>query len=93
MSWRAGARLLFGEEKMANESFDQTMEAFMSRSPFKPFIIELKTGVRFELDHPGATIWGPGTVTTVFKSPGGTLIFYDHDSVNRVIDVPAHSAP
>jgi hypothetical protein len=78
---------------MTNESFDQTMQAFMARTPFKPFIIELNTGVRFEIDHPGATIWGPGTVTTVFRSPGGTLIFYDHDSVNRIIDAPAHSAP
>jgi hypothetical protein len=76
---------------MTAEHFDETLEALVLRRPFKTFTIELNTGQRIELDHPGATAWREGYA--VFKSPGGVPIFFDHESVNQIIDAPSHSAP
>jgi hypothetical protein len=76
---------------MTAEHFDETLEALVSRRPFKTFTIELITGQRIEIDHPGATTWRGGRA--VFTSPGGVLVFFDHESVNQIIDAPSHSAP
>ncbi|MBI2808884.1 MAG: hypothetical protein HYX68_28210 [Planctomycetes bacterium] len=75
---------------MTAENFEETIGTLMALRPFKPFTIELNTGQRCEVDHPGALLWkGAG----VFKSPGGPLVIFDHDSVNAIINSPAHSAP
>lgn len=76
---------------MTVEHFEETLDALVSRRPFKAFTIELNTGQRIEIDHPGATAWRDGAA--IFRSPGGTLIFFDHESVNQIINAPAHSAP
>lgn len=72
---------------MTPEYFEQTFDILMSHRPFKPFTVELNTGQRFEIDHPGATIWQGGQA--VFRSPGGVLIFFDHPSVNQIINSPS----
>ena len=76
---------------MNAEYFEQTFDILMSQRPYKPFTVELNTGQRFEIDHPGAAIWKGGHA--VFRSPGGVLIFFDHESVNQIINAPAHAAP
>jgi hypothetical protein len=75
---------------MTAEHFETAIDALMALRPFKPFTIELSTGKRMEVDHPGALLWKDGAI---FKSPGGPIIIFDHDSVNQIIDTPAHSAP
>ena len=76
---------------MTVQHFEETLDALMAIRPFKPFTVELNTGQRFEVDHPGATAWRDGAA--VFRAPGGVLIFFDHESVNQIINAPAHSAP
>jgi hypothetical protein len=75
---------------MTAEHFEETIDALMALRPFRPFTIELNTGQRCEIDHPGALYW-KGTV--IFKSPGGPLIMFDHDSVNHIINDLAQAAP
>ena len=76
---------------MTAEHFQETLEALMSRQPFKPFIVELNTGQRYEIDGPHATAFKDGAA--VFLAPGGAPVFFDHESVNQIINAPAHSAP
>lgn len=76
---------------MTAEHFETTLETLMTRQPFKAFTIELNTGQRLEIDHPGATTWRKGFA--IFISPGGVPIYFDHESVNQIIHSPAHSAP
>ena len=76
---------------MTAEHFQETLEALMSRQPFKRFTIELNTGQRYEIDHPRATAFQDGA--GVFLAPGGVPVFFDHESVTQVINSPAHSAP
>jgi hypothetical protein len=80
-----------GGESVTSETFDQLLEALMSRKPFQVFTIELHGGQRFEIDHPRATVFREGV--GVFIAPGGIPIWFDHDSVNQIIEAPASSAP
>jgi hypothetical protein len=76
---------------MTVELFQTTLEAFLSRQPFKPFTIELNTGQRYEIDHPRAAAFQEGAA--VMFAPGGVPVIFDHESVNQIINSPAHSAP
>jgi hypothetical protein len=76
---------------MTAEHFDETLKTLLTRQPFKPFTIELNTGQRHEVDHPHATAFEDGAA--VHLAPGGVPVFFDHESVNRFIHSPAHSAP
>jgi hypothetical protein len=73
------------------EHFEEILEALMSRQPFKPFTVELNTGQRYEIDDPRATAFKAGAA--VFLASGGVPIFFDHESVNQIINSPANSAP
>ena len=77
---------------MTAEHFEQTLEAMMAERPFKPFVIELNTKQRLEVDHRGALLWNP-VDTTIFRSPGGPLVMFDHESVTQIVNSPAHVAP
>ena len=75
---------------MTAENFNQLLEALLSRTPFKIFTVELHGGRRFEIDHPRATVFRDGIA--VFIAPGGIPIWFDHDSVNQIIEAPANTA-
>jgi hypothetical protein len=75
---------------MTADHFEEVLDALTSRRPFKPFTVELHGGERIESDHPGAILWSSGNA--IFRAPGGTLVFFDHDSVNKITDAPAHAA-
>ena len=77
---------------MTAEHFEEAIGELMALRPFKPFTLELNTGQRIEIDSPGALLWNQ-TDSTIFRSPGGPLVIFDHDSVNQIINSPAHSAP
>ena len=76
---------------MTAEHFDETLRVLMLRQPFKPFTIELNAGLRFEVDSPHATAFKDGAA--VHLAQGGVPVFFDHESVNQIINSPAHSAP
>lgn len=76
---------------MTAEHFETTLSAFLSRRPFQPFTVELNTGQRYEIDDSQGTAHHEGAA--VFFAPGGVPVFFDHESVNQIINAPAHSAP
>jgi hypothetical protein len=75
---------------MTTDNFRKVLLAMLHRRPFKPFTVELNTGVRFEIDAPDATVIREGVA--IFYAPGFVPTHFDHDSVNRIIDSPAHAA-
>jgi hypothetical protein len=72
---------------MTAESFERTLRSFQRRSPFRPFIVELVSGFRFQVDHPEALILRDGLA--VFVAKGGSPTLFDHEGVSRVCDEPA----
>ena len=72
---------------MTAENFDNVLQALLTRQPFQVFTVELHGGRRFEIDHPRATVTRDGVA--VFLAPGGVPIWFDHDSVNQIIEAPA----
>ena len=72
---------------MTAENFDEVLNGLRRRQPFQVFTVELHGGQRFEVDHPGAIVIRDGVA--VFLAPGGTPIWFDHDSVNQIIGAPA----
>ena len=75
---------------MTIDNFRKVLLAMLDRKPFKPFVVELNTGVRFEIDHPKATVIREGVA--IFYAPGFVPTYFDHDSVTQIIDSPAHAA-
>lgn len=75
---------------MTAENFRKVLLAMIRRTPFKPFTIELNTGVRIEVDHPEATVIREGVA--IFIGPGFMPVYFDHDGVTQIIDSPAHAA-
>jgi hypothetical protein len=78
---------------MTQGNFDGAMERLLYRQPFKPFVVVLYDGSRFEIDYPSATLYRPGLGKSIFMSPGGVPIYYDHDSVVQIVDAPASASP
>jgi hypothetical protein len=76
---------------MTAENLEVSLEAFVSRKPFKVFTVELHNGNRFEVDHPRAILWRDGYA--IFAAPGHVTIYFDHESVVQIIDAPASDAP
>ena len=76
---------------MTVEHFQATLSTLMERRPFRPFTIELNTGQRYEVDDPHSTAFQDGA--GILLAPGGVPVFFDHESVNQIINSPAHSAP
>jgi hypothetical protein len=69
---------------MTEKHFDKVLAAFLDRRPFRPFTVELVGGEQFEIDHPRATVMRSGLA--IFLCPGGTPVYFDHDSVLQLID-------
>jgi len=76
---------------MTVENFEKVLRALLQRRPFKPFTIEMHTGERIEIDYPEATVLRQGVA--VFMALGPVPVYFDHLSVNKFIDSPAHSLP
>jgi hypothetical protein len=68
---------------MLAESFDSTLNAFMSRTPFQPFTVALINGDRLEVDHPKSLVWRDGVA--IYVAPGGIPTIFDHEGVNQFI--------
>jgi hypothetical protein len=72
---------------MTADHFHSVLEGLRGRQPFRLFTVVLHGGRRFEVDDPWALIFRDGVA--VFLAPGGVPIWFDHDSVNQIIDAPA----
>jgi hypothetical protein len=75
---------------MTADSFDQVLQALRTLQPFRVFTVELQTGSRFEIDHPGALVVRDSVA--VFLAPGGMPVWFDHESVSQIIGAPADSS-
>ncbi len=67
---------------MTAEKFETILDALTQLQPFRVFTVELNGGRRFEVDHPEALIVRDGVA--VFLAPGGSPIWFDHESVNQI---------
>ncbi|MBL8864294.1 MAG: hypothetical protein JNK93_01900 [Planctomycetia bacterium] len=66
---------------MTADNFDQTLQSFRDRTPFRPFTVVLHSGRQFEVDHPGALVHRDGVA--VFVGPGGLPNIFDHEGVEH----------
>jgi len=67
---------------MTSKHFERTLRAFQKRAPFRPFIVELVSGDRFQVDHPEALVLRDGVA--VFIAAGGKPTLFDHDGVCQI---------
>jgi hypothetical protein len=72
---------------MTAEHFESVLNRLLDRKPFHVFTVELHGGERFEIDHPRAVAIGYGVA--VFVAPGGVPVWFDHDSVNQIVEARA----
>ncbi len=75
---------------MTAENFDNILNALRQRKPYQVFTVELHGGEQFEVDHPGAIVIRDGVA--VFLAPGGVPVWFDHESVNKIIGAGADAA-
>ena len=68
---------------MTADNFDQTLVAFKSRRPFRPFTVALVNGGRFEVDHQDALVVRDGVA--IYVAPGGVPTIFDHEGVSQFI--------
>jgi hypothetical protein len=78
------------EEVMTAENFDRVLEGLRQHTPFHVFTVELTSGRRFEVDHPGALVVRDGVA--VFIAPGGIPIWFDHESVGQIVGASANES-
>jgi hypothetical protein len=65
------------------DNFDQTLQAFRERSPYRPFTVVLHSGRQFEVDHPNAMVYRDGVA--LFVGPGGVPVVFDHEGVEHFV--------
>jgi hypothetical protein len=75
---------------MTAENFEHILEGLKQRMPFHVFTVELLGGRRFEVDHPGALAVREGMA--VFLAPRGIPIWFDHESVGRIVGAAASAS-
>jgi hypothetical protein len=76
---------------MTADNFDKVLEGLRKLQPFHVFNVELSTGQRFEVEHPGALVVRDGVAD--FIAPGGVPIWFEHASVSQIVGAPASSSP
>ena len=67
---------------MEREAFERSLKAFVRRTPFHPFVVELVSGALVEVDHPEALVFRGG-VAVHFNQDGIPTLF-DHQGVARL---------
>ncbi|MGL6097868.1 MAG: hypothetical protein ACRC7O_18960 [Fimbriiglobus sp.] len=72
---------------MTADNFTRILNSLRLNQPSTVFTVELNGGRRFEVDHPGALVVRDGVA--VFLAPGGLPIWFDHESVLRIVGAGA----
>jgi hypothetical protein len=68
---------------MVAENFDQSLNAFKRRVPFRPFTVALVNGDRFGVDFADALVVRDGVA--IYVGPGGVPVIFDHEGVSQFI--------
>ena len=76
---------------MTPENFDTVLRTLVERRPYRVVSVELHGGRRFEIDFPNAVVFRDGIGVCV--APGRIPVWFDHTSVNQIIDDPANALP
>ncbi|MGL6074293.1 MAG: hypothetical protein ACRC8S_09040 [Fimbriiglobus sp.] len=76
---------------MTAENFDNTLQTFLDRSPFRPFTVVLISGSQFEVDHARAMVHRDGVA--IFVGPGGVPVVFDHEGVEHFVGDLADRQP
>jgi hypothetical protein len=81
-----GASFLFWDynDLMTDSNFQQSLQAFVRRRPFKPFTVELVSGDRFVVDHPEALALR-GAVA-VYINTDGKYTLFDSTGVSQLTE-------
>ena len=74
---------------MTADNFDRVLDGLRQVQPFRVFAVELQSGPRFEIDHPGAVVVRDGVA--VCLAPGGMPIWFDRNGVSEIIWAPANT--
>ena len=75
---------------MTVDHFQTTIRAFQRRSPFKPYVVELVSGDRVQVDHPEALVIRGGV--GVFVNAAGEPAIFDHEGVSQICSESTESA-
>ena len=70
---------------MKDTSFQKSLHAFVSRRPFKPFIVELVSGDRIVVEHPEAFLMRGSAA--VYLNPVGEYALFDSSTVSQLTDI------
>lgn len=68
---------------MQTDAFERNLRAFVRRTPFQPFSVELTSGTSFQVLHPEALAFNGGLA--LYISPDGTPSPFDHESVSHLV--------
>ena len=67
---------------MEPDAFERSLRSFARRTPFKPFVVELVSGARFQVDHPEALVFRGPVAVYIDKDYEYTL--FDNTSVSKL---------
>lgn len=68
---------------MAHEAVEQILREYMRRRPFQPFVIELASGERIEVDAPQSVAWGGDAAG--YLQPDGEAIFFRLQDIRQIL--------
>jgi hypothetical protein len=66
--------------------FERSLRAFRRRTPFRPFVVALVNGDRFQVDLPEALVLRDGVA--VFIAAGGVPTLFDQETVSQLVGEP-----
>jgi hypothetical protein len=71
---------------MTRTSFEQAMQAFLQRKPFRPFVIEFDDGRQWVVGQPEALFYHTGD-TAVYFRPDESFDFVDSEAVKQLLEL------
>jgi hypothetical protein len=75
---------------MTTDHFQTTIRAFQRRTPFHPYVVELVSGDRVQVDHPETLVIRAGV--GVFVNASGAPAIFDHERVSQIFAASDESA-
>jgi len=67
---------------MEAEAFERSLRAFVRRTPFQPFVVELFSGTRLLIEHPEALIFRGRVAVHVDKD--NEITHFDNNGVSKM---------
>jgi hypothetical protein len=85
MSLANSSTIYFTVKSHDRKHFQQSLQAFARRKPFKPFTVELVSGDRFVVDHPEAL--AQREAVAVYIDREGRYTLFDSSSVSQLTEI------